>query len=185
MSIEPFPHTIITMLLPIKMCGVPKPQKKRTTTEKMPYSVKHLNLITIQENEEQQLYIVHDPFLYLQHLTEMMIMKKMYEKKLDGYAKQVSNLITLLQKSNIDIPSTSPRASSSSSFQSDGKDIGKGHALCATTTHSSRWLLDLGASHHMASSQGLFSYFEASPTPHILMGNDTIMIVCGKYFYWH
>ena len=62
-----------------------------------------------------------------------------YEKKLDGYAKQILDLTTLLQKSNIDIPSTSHRSSSSSSFQSDAKDIGKGHALCtATIPHSSR-----------------------------------------------
>ena len=26
----------------------------------------------------------------------------------------------------------------------------------------------------------MFSSFEASPTQHILMGNNTIMIVCGK-----
>ena len=32
----------------------------------------------------------------------------------------------------------------------------------------------------MASSQDLFSCFETSPTPHILMGNNIIMMVCGK-----
>ena len=32
----------------------------------------------------------------------------------------------------------------------------------------------------MTSSQNFFSSFEASPTPHILMGNNTIMTVCGK-----
>ena len=32
----------------------------------------------------------------------------------------------------------------------------------------------------MASSQDLFSSFEASPTPHILMGNNNIMTICGK-----
>ena len=100
-------------------------------------------------------------------------------KKLNGYAK--SGLTSLLQKRNIDIPSTSHRSSSSSSFQLDGNDIGKGHTQCATATpHSSRWLLDLGASHHMTSSQDLFSSFGASPTPHILLGNNTVMTVCGK-----
>ena len=91
-------------------------------------------------------------------------------------------MIALLQKSNIDIPTTSHRSSSSSSScQSDGNDIGKGHALCAfATPPASTWLLDLGASHHMASSQDLFSSFEASPTPHILMGNNTTMTICGK-----
>ena len=32
----------------------------------------------------------------------------------------------------------------------------------------------------MTSSQDLFSSFEASPTPHILMGNNTVMTICGK-----
>ena len=90
-------------------------------------------------------------------------------------------MTTFLQKSNIDIPASSQRSSLSSSFQSGGNDIGKGHALCASTTPpSSTWLLDSGASHHMASSQDLFSSFEASPTPHILMGNNTVMTVCEK-----
>ena len=90
-------------------------------------------------------------------------------------------MIALLLKRKIDIPSTSHRSSSSSLFQLDGRYIGKGHTLCATTTpHSSRWLLDSGALHHMASSQDLFSSFKASPTPHILMGNNTVMTVCGK-----
>ena len=32
----------------------------------------------------------------------------------------------------------------------------------------------------MTSSQDLFSSFEASPTPHILIENNTFMTVCGK-----
>lgn len=32
----------------------------------------------------------------------------------------------------------------------------------------------------MALSQDLFSSFEAFPTPHILMWNNTIMTICGK-----
>ena len=90
-------------------------------------------------------------------------------------------MIALLQKRTIAIPTTSHRSSSSSSCQSDGNDIGKGHALCASTTSpSSTWLLDSSASHHMVSSQDLFSSFEVSPTPHILMGNNIVMTVCGK-----
>ena len=87
-------------------------------------------------------------------------------------------MTALLQKSNIDIPSISHRSSSSSSFQLDGKYIGKVHALCATSNPPyCRWLLDSGASHHM---EDLFSSFEASHSPHFLMENNTIMIVCGK-----
>ena len=32
----------------------------------------------------------------------------------------------------------------------------------------------------MASSREIFSYFEASPIPHIITGNKTVMTVCGK-----
>ena len=34
--------------------------------------------------------------------------------------------------------------------------------------------------HHMASSQDLFSSFEAPPTSHILMGNNIVKTVCRK-----
>ena len=85
------------------------------------------------------------------------MMSCFYEKKIDQYEKQVLKLIALLQKSNIDIYSSTSYRSSSSSFLANGKATRKGHALCATTTlHSSKWLLDLGASRHMTSSQGLF-----------------------------
>lgn len=58
--------------------------------------------------------------------------------------------------------------------------MGKGHALCATTIpHSSSWLLDSSASHHMASSQDFFSSFEAL---HILMGNNTIFYKKNRFY---
>lgn len=57
----------------------------------------------------------------------------------------------------------------------------KGNALMATThPKNGRWLLDLGASHHMVSSIDMLSSFEPCNSPNILMGNNTYMKVCGK-----
>lgn len=96
------------------------------------------------------------------------------------------DLQALLQKSNLSSPSSS--GSQGSSYQSSsinpiaGQDLGKGHALRASFTSPSQvpWILDSGASHHMASSREIFSSFGASPIPHIIIGNNTIMTVCGK-----
>ena len=46
MSIEPFSHIVIIVLFPIKMCGVGEASKEKNK-EKMPYGVKHLNLVTM------------------------------------------------------------------------------------------------------------------------------------------
>lgn len=47
----------------------------------------------------------------------------------------------------------------------------KGHVLFTSTNlWSSRCILDLGASHHMDSSLGMFSSYKPCTTPHILIG---------------
>jgi len=57
----------------------------------------------------------------------------------------------------------------------------KGHALCASLSlGSGRWLLDSRASHHMASTQSMFTSFESHTMSPILMGNNTYMSVTGK-----
>ena len=109
-----------------------------------------------------------------------------YQKKFDGYEKQIADLQALLQQSNLS--SSSSSGSQGSSYQSSsinptaGQDLGKGHALRASFTSPSQvpWILDSGASHHVASSREIFSSFEASPFPHIIIGNNTVMTVCGK-----
>ncbi len=42
------------------------------------------------------------------------------------------------------------------------------------------WILDLGASYHMASSKGDFSSLKYSKVPHIFVGDNTKMEVEGK-----
>ena len=70
----------------------------------------------------------------------------------------------------------------SSTFLTSKSDLGKGYALQASFASPSQvpWILYLGASHHMTSSQGVFSTLEASPIPHILMGNNVDLPVCEK-----
>ena len=59
--------------------------------------------------------------------------------------------------------------------------MGKVQSLVANSSQYSRkWLLDSRASHHMASSQSMFSSFDPCHTPPILMGNHTYMNVIGK-----
>jgi hypothetical protein len=41
-------------------------------------------------------------------------------------------------------------------------------------------VLDLGATHHMASSNRLFSYLETCFEPPIFMGDDSLVEVCGR-----
>ena len=92
----------------------------------------------------------------------------------------------LFQKRNLSSPSSS--GSHGSAYQSSsinptaGQDLGKGHALQASFTCPSQvpWMLDSGASQHMASSRKIFSSFEASPISHIIIGNNIVMKVCRK-----
>ena len=55
---------------------------------------------------------------------------------------------------------TTSSSSSHSNFDKGKDHMGKGQALVVTSSQDSgRWLLESGASHHMASSQSMFSAF--------------------------
>jgi len=55
-----------------------------------------------------------------------------------------------------------------------------GHALMAVTSSPSTWILDSGASNHMATEKVSFSSIEDCTGPPILMGNDTPVKECSK-----
>ena len=57
---------------------------------------------------------------------------------------------------------------------------GKGKALVAVVSSPYTWVLDLGASHHMASSKEELASLEPCTMPSILMGDDTPVEVCGR-----
>lgn len=52
--------------------------------------------------------------------------------------------------------------------------------IFSTHLEQGKWLLNPGASHHMASSLDIFSSIEPFTSTHILMGNNTYMKVCKK-----
>ena len=93
------------------------------------------------------------------------------------------DLQALLQQSTVTSPSSSTsHGSALQSSTSSNQDLGKGHALQASSAFPSQvpWILDSGASHHMTSSKGVFSTLEASPIPHILMENNVALPVYKK-----
>lgn len=124
--------------------------------------------------------------------------KKIGHEEHHCHSKKIDELTHIIKKHNIDLPKVYKKDDSSTSTSSHSKGKGqafmastsgkthsfgtrKGKALCATISHDSkRWLLDSGASHHMASSQSMFSTFEPCTMPQILMGNHTYKDVIGK-----
>jgi hypothetical protein len=89
--------------------------------------------------------------------------------------KKMATLEAMMKKHNISIDSTS----SSSSH---------GHALSASgfsfntnsTSSSDEWLIDLGASYHMAKDKAIFYALNECNTKKIFVGDDRYLIVVGS-----
>lgn len=60
------------------------------------------------------------------------------------------------------------------------EDQGKGHVLTTIASSSDRWILDSGASNHMAASKHSFYSLVPCTIPPMLMGDNTPMRVCGE-----
>jgi hypothetical protein len=54
------------------------------------------------------------------------------------------------------------------------------HALIAINSSRDAWIIDLGASHHMATSKEVYSSLDACKGPPILMGDNSSVEVTGK-----
>jgi hypothetical protein len=54
------------------------------------------------------------------------------------------------------------------------------HALVAINYSSDSWIKDYGASHHMTAKEEVFTSLSSCCEPHILMGDDTPIIVAGE-----
>jgi hypothetical protein len=50
---------------------------------------------------------------------------------------------------------------------------GNHHALVAINSSSNSWIIDSGASHHMAAKEEVFTSLSSCSGPPILMGDDT------------
>jgi hypothetical protein len=54
------------------------------------------------------------------------------------------------------------------------------HALIAINSSPNAWIVDSGASHHMAASKAIYYYLDACKVPPILMGDNSSVEVTGK-----
>jgi hypothetical protein len=57
---------------------------------------------------------------------------------------------------------------------------GNHHALVAINSSSDSWIIDSGASHHMAAKEEVFTSLSSCSRPPILMGDDTLVAVAGE-----
>jgi hypothetical protein len=57
---------------------------------------------------------------------------------------------------------------------------GNHHALVAINSSSDSWIIDSGASHHMAVQEEVFSSLSPCSRPPILMGDDILVVVIGE-----
>jgi hypothetical protein len=57
---------------------------------------------------------------------------------------------------------------------------GNHHALVAINSSYDSWIIDSGASHHMATKMEVFTSLSSCSGPPILMGDDTLRTVAGE-----
>jgi hypothetical protein len=57
---------------------------------------------------------------------------------------------------------------------------GNHHALVAINSSFDSWIIDFGASHHMAVKDEVFTSLSSCSIPPILMGDDTLVAVAGE-----
>ena len=84
----------------------------------------------------------------------------------------------LLKKHNIPVPSSARKDDSKE--EEDEEYQRKGHALKACCTSAHVFLIDSGASNHMAASREPFSSFQSFDGPSIQMGNNSKVKTKGK-----
>ena len=96
--------------------------------------------------------------------------------------KQIDHLTHILEKNNISVLDSIKQSSNEGSNKAKENNKGKrkGKALVVVASSPSTWVLDSGASHHMASSKEEIASLELCTMPSIFMGDDTPIEVCGR-----
>jgi hypothetical protein len=89
-----------------------------------------------------------------------------------------------LQWNNLAVPKNARKKVVEKPPDDQGKRT-EGHALVVGSSSSATYILDSGASNHMAASQESFTSFEPCTSTPILMGDDTLVSVCGKASGFH
>ena len=92
--------------------------------------------------------------------------------------KQIDQMAEILQKHNLGdhIPQGAKK-------KTEDPPHGRGnnfHALVAINSSPDAWIIDSGASHHMAAAKEVYSSLDACKGPPILMGDDSPIEVTGK-----
>ena len=99
----------------------------------------------------------------------------------DSYSmrRQIDEMTLLLKKHNIVAPAS---ARKDGSKEEDEEYQRKGHALKASCSTTQVFLIDYGASNHMAASRESFSSFQSFDGISIQMGNNSKIKTKGKGF---
>ena len=92
--------------------------------------------------------------------------------------RQLDEMALLLKKHNISVPASARKEDSEKEEEEEYQR--KGHALKACCTSTPAFLIDSGASNHMAASRESFSFFQSFDGPSIQMGNNSKVQTKGK-----
>ena len=92
--------------------------------------------------------------------------------------RQLDEMSLLLKRHNISVPASARKEDSEEEEEEEYPR--KGHALKACSTSTPAFLIDYGASNHMAASIESFSSFQSFDGPSIQMGNNSKVPTKGK-----
>jgi hypothetical protein len=92
--------------------------------------------------------------------------------------KKIDLMKQVLQRNNLG--NFIPEGSKKNKEEDHAPKKGNQHALVAINSSSNSWIIDSGASHHMAVKEEAFSSLSPCSRPSILMGDDTLVAVAGE-----
>ena len=90
--------------------------------------------------------------------------------------KKTKILTQLLEKNNISLPDCTRKKEGGS----NSEDKERVHALVPSTSSSTSFIIDYGASRHMVSTREKFSSLDMSKGPPIVLGDDSLTDNLGK-----
>jgi hypothetical protein len=92
--------------------------------------------------------------------------------------KQIDLMTQVLHKNNIG--DCIPGGAKKKKEEYHAPKKGNHHALISINSSSDSWIIDSGASHHMATKEEVFTSLSSCSRPPILMGDDTPIAVAGE-----
>jgi hypothetical protein len=92
--------------------------------------------------------------------------------------KQIDLMAQVLYHNNLG--NFIPEGAKKNKEEDNAPKKGNHHALVAINSSFDSWIIDYGASHHMAAKEKVFTSLSSCSIPPILMGNDTPLAVAGE-----